>query len=49
MSVLKNVIGVKEFRQRVKEKLIQIDNNIKESDLYFFSNYIEISEIGIKR
>lgn len=41
MSVLKNVIGVKEFRQRVKEKLIQIDNNIKESDLYFFQTTLK--------
>lgn len=41
MSELKNVIGVKEFRQRVKEKLIQIDNNIKESDLYFFQTTLK--------
>lgn len=41
MFELKNVIGVKEFRQRVKEKLIQIDNNIKESDLYFFQTTLK--------
>lgn len=41
MSELKNVIGAKEFRQRVKEKLIQIDNNIKESDLYFFQTTLK--------
>jgi hypothetical protein len=41
MSELKNVIGVKEFRQRLKEKLIQIDNNIKESDLYFFQTTLK--------
>lgn len=35
MSDLRNVIGAKEFKQRVKTKLMQIDGNIKEDDLYF--------------
>ncbi len=35
MSELRNVIGAKEFKQRVKAKLIQINNDIKEEDLYF--------------
>jgi len=35
MSELRNVIGAKEFKDRVKEKLIQIDGNINEADLYF--------------
>lgn len=28
-------IGAKEFKNRVKTKLMQIDENIKEDDLYF--------------
>lgn len=28
-------IGAKEFKNRVKTKLMQIDGNIKEDDLYF--------------
>lgn len=28
-------IGAKEFKNRVKAKLMQIDGNIKEDDLYF--------------
>lgn len=35
MSDLRNVIGAKEFKKRVKAKLIQINNDIKEEDLYF--------------
>lgn len=35
MSDLRSVIGAKEFKQRVKAKLIQINNDIKEEDLYF--------------
>jgi hypothetical protein len=35
MSDLKNTIGAKEFKQRVKEKLMQKDKSIKEDDLYF--------------
>lgn len=35
MVDLRNVIGTKEFKQRVKTKLMQIDENIKEDDLYF--------------
>lgn len=35
MADLRNVIGEKEFKQRVKTKLMQIDENIKEDDLYF--------------
>ena len=35
MSELRNVIGAKEFKNRVKTKLMQIDGNIKEDDLYF--------------
>lgn len=35
MSELRNVIGSKEFKDRVKEKLMQIDGNINETDLYF--------------
>lgn len=31
----KNVIGAKEFKQRVKGKLMQINRDIKEDDLYF--------------
>lgn len=30
-----SVAGAKEFQQRVKKKLMQIDGNIKEDDLYF--------------
>ena len=32
---LRKVIGAREFKQRVKTKLMQIDGNIKEDDLYF--------------
>lgn len=35
MADLKNIIGAKEFKQRIKTKLMQIDGNIKENDLYF--------------
>ena len=28
-------IGAKEFKERVKNKLIQVDNDINENDLYF--------------
>lgn len=35
MADLRNIIGAKEFKQRVKAKLMQIDENIKEDDLYF--------------
>ena len=35
MSELRNVIRAKEFKNRVKTKLMQIDGNIKEDDLYF--------------
>lgn len=35
MSKLRNVIGAKEFRQRVANKLKSVDENIKEDDLYF--------------
>ena len=35
MSQLRNVIGAKEFRQRVINKLKSVDENIKEDDLYF--------------
>ena len=35
MSKLKNVIGAKDFKQRVKQKLIRTNNDIKEEDLYF--------------
>lgn len=35
MSKLTSVIDAKEFRQRVKAKLIQINNDIEERDLYF--------------
>jgi len=35
MADLRNIIGAKEFKQRVKTKLMQIDGNIKEDDLYF--------------
>ena len=35
MTDLRNVIGAKEFKQRVKTKLMQLDGNIKEDDLYF--------------
>lgn len=35
MPNLRNVIGVKEFKKRVKAKLTQINNDIKEEDLYF--------------
>ena len=35
MADLRNNIGAKEFQHRVKGKLMQIDENIKEDDLYF--------------
>ena len=35
MSELRNVIGEKEFRQRVINKLKSVDESIKENDLYF--------------
>ena len=35
MSELRNVIGAKEFKNRVKTKLMQINEDIKEKDLYF--------------
>ena len=35
MSELRNVIGAKEFRQRVINKLKSVDENIKKDDLYF--------------
>lgn len=35
MSELRNVIGAKEFKQRVINKLKTVDGNIKEDDLYF--------------
>lgn len=35
MSELRNVIGAKEFKQRVINKLKAVDKNIKEDDLYF--------------
>lgn len=35
MSKLKNVIGAKDFKRRVKQKLIQMNKDIKEEDLYF--------------
>ena len=36
MSQLRNVIGAKEFRQRVINKLKSVDENIKEDDLYLY-------------
>lgn len=45
MSDLRNVIGAKEFQNRVKSKLIQNNKWIQEDDLYFSqtakSYYIE--------
>lgn len=45
MSKLKNIIGAKEFKQRVTDKLKDVDKNIKNEDLYFSqtatSYYIE--------
>ena len=35
MSELRNVIGAKEFKQRVTNKLKSVDENIQEDDLYF--------------
>lgn len=35
MKYLTNVIGSKEFQQRVPAKLMQVDKNIKKEDLYF--------------
>lgn len=35
MSELRKVIGAKEFKQRVINKLKAIDESIKEDDLYF--------------
>lgn len=35
MSELRNIIGAKEFKQRVTNKLKLVDENIKEDDLYF--------------
>ena len=35
MTKLKNIIGAKEFKDKVKTKLMQLDENINEDDLYF--------------
>lgn len=49
MSDLRKVIGAKEFRQRVKAKLLQLDENIKDEDIYFTQTfrgyYIEYNPI----
>ena len=36
MTKLRNIIGAKEFEDRVKTKLKQVDENINENDLYFY-------------
>lgn len=36
MSKLRNIIGAKEFKQRVADKLKDVDKNIKNEDLYFY-------------
>ena len=35
MEKSRKVIGAKEFKKRVGEKIVQLDRNIKEDDLYF--------------
>lgn len=35
MKNIRNVIGAKDFKRRVKAKLKQTNNDIKEEDLYF--------------
>lgn len=35
MEIFKSIIGAEEFKQRVKTKVMRIDENIKEKDLYF--------------